>query len=82
MTSPPVSAYPQFSKTSVVETYDSSFAIVALPAQEAEDRKMHPMQFPKSPRRTVTVVEEQYIDCEREELEVIFTLRNMAFPTF
>lgn len=75
MTSPPLLALSNFDVPFVVERDASSVAVEAVSAQKKEDEKVYPVQYAST---TMNTAEKNFYAWERQELAVIFDLKNFS----
>lgn len=73
MTSPSVLSFPDFNRQFIVEIDASDVLVGVVLAQERAYERVHPVQFVS---RTMKKEENKYFSCEKEALDMIFTLRK------
>ena len=70
---PPVLAYPDFSKSFVLETDASARGLGAILSQEQEDNRLHPVAYAS---RALSLQEKRYAITELETLAVVWAVSH------
>ena len=76
---PPVLAYPDFTKDFVIETDASKQGLGAILSQRQEDNKLHPMAYTS---RSVSVAEANYAITNLEILAVVWAITHFRYYVY
>ena len=79
LVTPPILAYPDFSKDFIIETDASKYGLGAILSQRQEDRRLHPVAYAS---RSVSASEANYAITNLETLAVVWAIAHFRYYVY